>query len=341
MIEALVPSVSVFMSETDIKPGQIVQDTITKNIQLCDMLIVCFTRSNKRSPWLLYEAGYAKGKDKVVIPFLFYDDGEWHSWIDNPMNIAREIRYNSKKFKEDLCDALNISLTEEAETIIDRYIVDISSIREEHCPTDLECMDLVDAISNNQIFCQESPFFKNKTAYFSNGFETYDLLKIIIDTFLDTGKYLWIWGRKNAKLFSGSYQYFFDYLSSKSILNSKMDGIDFRCLFLDPNSSETKTAHMHQDIFLSELQSSILRAKHVVGENKTLQKCFRKYSEKRNEIIIRIDNAIIYSVPRLNSDGTPYLITNSEFQVFSSNSKLGQHCINVFERTWEKSSNVF
>ena len=341
MIEKLKPSATVFMSESDIMPGQIVQDTIVRNIQQCDILIICFTRTNKKSPWLLYEAGYARGQHKKVIPLLFYEDKDWHSWIDNPMNIAREINYGSDKFKQDICVSLGISLTDSRNKILEEYINSIKVIQKDYCPTDLECIDLVETLSNNHVFCQESPFFRDKMAYFSTGFETFDLLRIIVDSFIASGKYLWIWGRKNAKLFSGTYQYFFDYLSSKSLINKEMNGIDFRCLFLDPESPEVHTAHIYQDIFLSELEASILRMRHVVGTNKTLRQCFRQYSAKRDEIIIRVDNAIVYSVPRLYSDGTPHIITNSNFQVFSAKSELGQHCINKFENIWDTSKRLF
>ena len=52
-----------------------------------DVYILCFTSDNKKSPWLLYEAGYASGLHKRVIPILFDKDSLWHSWIDNPMNV--------------------------------------------------------------------------------------------------------------------------------------------------------------------------------------------------------------------------------------------------------------
>ena len=86
-----------------------------------------------------------------------------------------------------------------------------------------------------------------------------------------TGKYLWIYGRKNMKLFGGNFKELFDYLEEKS-LNNQMFGIDFRCLFLNPNSDEVKHAHKQQDIFLPELKATIKRAKYQIGDNQLLQK---------------------------------------------------------------------
>ena len=45
-----------------------------------------------------------------------------------------------------------------------------------------------------------------------------------------TGKYLWIYGRKNMKLFGGNFKELFDYLEEKS-LNNQMFGIDFVVCF--------------------------------------------------------------------------------------------------------------
>ena len=84
LIESLTPNNSVFMSEESIAAGEYVQSKIIDQIKHCDMLFICFTKENKKSPWLLYEAGYASGLNKKVIPVLFDNDPNWHSWIDNP-----------------------------------------------------------------------------------------------------------------------------------------------------------------------------------------------------------------------------------------------------------------
>ena len=98
LLESLDPHSNVFMSEEDIAAGERVQETIIQKITECDKLLLCFTKENKKSPWLLYEAGFASGLNKMVIPLLFDNDPNWHSWIDNPMNIAREININGTNF---------------------------------------------------------------------------------------------------------------------------------------------------------------------------------------------------------------------------------------------------
>ena len=213
-------------------------------------------------------------------------------------------------------------------------------IREKYRKVDAQCEDFVDLLISNNTFRIESPIYRNKTAYFLTGFETFELWKAIIQSFMYTGKYLWIYGRKNMKLFGGNFKELFDYLEEKS-LNNQMFGIDFRCLFLNPNSDEVKHAHKQQDIFLPELKATIKRAKYQIGDNQLLQKCFRMYSNRREEIIIRLDNCIIYAKPHFDENGYPQLMTDTKFEIFSASSPRGQECIRKFSNIWNEAINLF
>ena len=328
-IEDLVPDADVFMSEEDIHAGEHVQEKIINNIEQCDMLILCFTAENKKSPWLLYEAGYASGLHKKVIPFLFDKDSMWHSWIDNPMNIAREIDFNKGELTKDFCETFSLVLTDNIKDIIDNYKKQINTCRENFRIIDIQCENLVEKLISIDKFTITSPIYRDKTAYFLSGFETFELWKVIIQSFLYTGKYLWIYGRKNMKLFGGNFKELFEYLDQKSVLPD-MDGINFKILFLNPKSEEVLYAHKDQDIFKSELESTILRAKKTIGSNKVLQKCCRMYSNKRDEIIIRIDNCIVYCKPHFDVNGNPNIMTNSNFELFSVFSENEKRCIQKY-----------
>lgn len=94
---------------------------------------------------------------------------------------------------------------------------------------DVQCEDFIDKLISTNAFTIENPVFRHRTAYFFTGFESFDLYKSIVDSFLYTGKYLWIYGRKNMKLFGGNFKELFRYLDEKSYSNSDMDGIDFGC----------------------------------------------------------------------------------------------------------------
>ena len=342
LLESIDPNIIAFVSEMDIVGGEDVQSKIVENIDQCDKLVICFTKETKRSPWLLFEAGYARGCQKKVIPFLFDIDLNWHSWIDNPMNITREIQFYGPNFVSEFMKSFDVQDIPQNRQKITQFHQEILKIKEKNRVVDVECEDLIERLLNDGSFSMKNPYFRERSAFFLTGFESFELYKIIIDSFLYTGKYLWIYGRKNMKLFSGNYNNFFRYLDEKAFESKLgMDGIDFRCLFLDPTSGEVKRAHKQQEIFLSELKSSIFRAKSVVGKNTELKKCFRSYSHRREEIIIRLDNCILYSRPVFDSNGVPQLLTNTGFEIFSIKTDKGKECINKFEDIWNKAKEMF
>lgn len=340
LLESLDPHSKVFMSKNDISAGEPVQKKIIQEITECDILLLCFTKENKKSPWLLYEAGFANGLNKRIIPFLFDVDPNWHSWIDNPMNFAREINVTESDFTEKFIQGFDLHDSSYVRNILDNFIKRTEEIKEKHRQIDVQCEEFVELLTSNDAFRAESPIYRNRTAFFLTGFETFDLWKSVVQSFLYTGKYLWIYGRKNMKLFGGNFNDLFEYLEEKSE-NKDMFGIDFRCLFLNPTSEEVKFAHKQQDIFLQELDATIKRAKHIIGDNQVLQKCFRMYSNRREEVIIRLDNCIIYSKPHFDENGQPQIMTDTKFEVFSVSSKRGQECIQKYCDVWNSAVALF
>lgn len=342
LLENIDPTISAFVSEVDIIGGEDVQKKIIESIDQCDKLVICFTKETKKSPWLLFEAGYARGCGKKVIPLLFDNDPNWHSWVDNPMNIAREIRFNGTSFSADFMHSFEIKNTARAIQRIEHFRDEIIAIKTECRTVDVECEDLIERLISDKAFFIENPYFRDKTAFFLTGFESFELYKALIDSFLYTGKYLWIYGRKNMKLFSGNYERLFRYLDEKSLADPiRMDGIDFRCLFLDPESDEVKFAHKQPELLASELHTCIMRAQAVVDSIPRIKRCFRCYSTKREEIIIRLDNCIIYSKPVFDAHGRPQLLTNSSFEVLSAKSNRGKSLIKKFEQVWDGAREMF
>ena len=285
----------------------------------------------------MFEAGYARALQKTVIPVLFDEDPNWHSWIDNPMNIARELNIGDEEFDKKLLKCLNLRYTSKRSSLIADFKTSINEVKEQFRCVDIECEDLVNKLIDNGSFVINNPYYQDRTAHFLTGFESFELYKVILDFFMYTGKYLWIYGRKNMKLFSGNYKEFFHYLEGKT-LNGRddMDGIDFKCLFLDPSSKEVKRAHPQPKLLESELKSTIYRANSIIHNNAVLKNCFRLYDTRRDEIIIRVDNCIIYSLPSFDSNGCPQFLTNTAFEVFSVDSAKGKECIDKFQKVWNE-----
>lgn len=132
LLEKMAPDINVFLSEDSIAAGEHVQEKIINQIVHCDKLLLCFTKENKKSPWLLYEAGFACGLNKTVIPILFDNDPNWHSWIDNPMNIAREISANSDEFYSDIINSLGITDTKYTKAVFLDFTRRIETVKEKY-----------------------------------------------------------------------------------------------------------------------------------------------------------------------------------------------------------------
>lgn len=328
-----------FVSEKDILAGEVVQSKINTHIKNCDILVLCFTGDNKKSPWLLYEAGLACGMNKKVIPILFDTDHNWTSWIDNPMNFAREINVQSVNFDDVFIKAFALPDNQFIRDALKVFLSKIDIVRDNYRKVDIQCEDFVEKLASIDSFHVHSPEYKDKVAYFYTGFETVELWNEIVNSFMYSGKYLWIYGRKNMKLVLHHKQ-LFQYLKEKADTYN-MQGIDFRCLFLDPDSVDVQHAHKDQDVFPSELVSTIKRANRLIGDNPRFQQCFRKYSHKRDEVIIRLDNCIIYSKPQFDENGYPPIMTNSMFQVFSASSPQGKEACHKYEEIWSEASPMF
>ena len=329
----------VFVSEKDILAGEVVQSEIHIHIKNCDLLVLCFTNDNKKSPWLLYEAGLACGLNKKVIPILFDNDHNWSSWIDNPMNFTREINVQATDFTDVFIKAFFLPDNQFIRDALKVFLSKTDIVRDNYRKVDIQCEDFVEKLSSIDSFHVQSPEYRDKVAYFYTGFETIELWNEIVNSFMYSGKYLWIYGRKNMKLVL-HYKQLFQYLKEKADTYN-MQGIDFRCLFLDPASDEVQHAHKVQDIFPSELLSTIKRANHMIGDNPRFQQCFRKYSHKREEVIIRLDNCIIYSKPQFDGNGFPPIMTNSMFQVFSASSPQGKKACQKYEQIWHNATPMY
>lgn len=65
------------------------------------------------------------------------------------------------------------------------------------------------------------------------------------------------------------------------------------------------------------------------------------YSNKREEVIIRLDNCIIYSKPHFDENGQPQIMTDTKFEVFSVSSPRGRECVAKYCTVWENAENLF
>lgn len=84
-----------------------------------------------------------------------------------------------------------------------------------------------------------------------------------------------------------------------------------------------------------------MRARIEVDSYPNIKKCFRSYDTKREEIIIRLDNCIIYSRLIFDAYGKPQILTNTGFEVLSAKSTRGQKLIKKYKQIWDNAHEMF
>lgn len=171
---------------------------------------------------------------------------------------------------------------------------------------------------------------QKKTTLMSSGFETSELYHFILT---NCQKRLWVLGRKNKKLFDRSNVEMFKQFSS--------DKIDFRFLFLDPNSPELliNSAQIKTN-FISALQVCICDAYDLLTEvGLHPERTCRNYSTHRNEAIIIFDDIIMWTYIRYDDKNRPQHLTNSSFFISNTQDEIGQLMENIFLSHWTVTDN--
>jgi len=69
-LPTILQSMHVFYSSEDVKIGSFWLEQISDNLRNADFMILCLTKANIRSPWILFEAGAASGRGNVLILLL-------------------------------------------------------------------------------------------------------------------------------------------------------------------------------------------------------------------------------------------------------------------------------
>jgi len=316
----------------DFDGGEQSSRKIFGDISRCDKLIMCITNESKKSPWMMFEAGYAKGLGKKVIPIYFEQNEDYHSWKDNPLFEITPILYERGNFKTRLFNDVKISDLKENHAFYTEMKKSIEYILESEKKIDTLCEELVSELTKKSTFSAMSPQYKDKIAYFKFGFETHDLYKLIFKLYKKKSDYLWIYGRRNSKILDDDYRRYYQELRDEPLSNSECLH-DFRCLFLDPLSKNVDSAYYNDSLFEKRLILNIEETIQLVGNSKRLKKCFKIYSHERNDVIIRINDALIVATPD-SINGRLQTITNMEFKVLSVHSQEGAHYVDIFNKVW-------
>jgi hypothetical protein len=171
-------------------------------------------------------------------------------------------------------------------------------------------------------------------AHFARGFEKHAIYEVATSIAKNR---LYIWGRKNRKLFDKDHASFFEGLSKRVHA-----GFDLRLLFLDPSAPNAAISQAHHDKDLREqLRTSLGKAIATLRRVGLAPKqhC-RTYVCPRHKHIIVVDNAVLFTPLKCDPNGVALPLTDSPFCVVSSSFGHGDELSKEFLKQWDAATPV-
>lgn len=334
----------IWMSSESIKFGTFSMPKIAKALRESDKCISVITESNYESPWILYEAGAIAGhKDSlevseksIVVPIVF-DNIESEKLSTNPLRQFQFVIFSKENIHK-LVKQINEETNSysDLEVLNDQFELNWTSLNKKikeilcqysiHGNFPITCDCLIEELDKRKF---PQPTCGNIIRY-ETDFETQKLYDVLLE---NADKRLWIFGRKNRKLFATENREFFSDLKRR-----KENGFDFRCLFLNPNKKELLEKAQRNSNFQSDLLSCINTAKSVLLDAGVNPKDVCKfYSLKRTEEIIIIDNVVIFSLIFYDDDNFPMPLTKAAFSISDIETAIGRKYFNKFTEIWNHS----
>lgn len=265
------------------------------------------------SIWYMIFIYLIKNNGKLITLQEIFDNVINDEAIDDPeMKVKTNIKEIHKKDFYKYCDGLTISI-HSAREYVGKNVV-ILTLPEQ-----------------KNIFQMDN--FKEKKRI-ASGFETSDFYKNAIEM----AQYrLWIWGRKNKKLFDRSNMELLCEISEKI----KSEKFSFRVLFLSPDTSEDILRHAQKKKnFSRALVQSISDAVEVMEECAIGLNSIKFYSGKRNAEIIIVDDYVLFSETKFDENGKVQHFTNAPFEVAGKDNRIGMKYIDEFDTCWSKAKKL-
>ncbi len=336
--------VTIWMSTESISFGSMSMLDINRALKSSDICIALITEENVTAPWIMYETGAIasnnfsekSGKSKdAVIPIVF-DNVNANTFNGHPLNQFQRLTFKRDtmlKLIVQLNDRINAFSNEQTlktqftlnwsmlnrnvKSIIRKY-----SLKAKHCVT---CDFLVEAFDKENFPAPD----RGNIIKYDSGFETQKLYEILLRL---ADKRLYVFGRKNRKLFSTENRSYFEDLNRRI-----ENGFDFKCMFIDPSYTGIKKAQKG-DNFSKKLITCLCEAEEVLTNNDVdPQNVCKLYSCERTEHIIIIDNVVLYSPITYSNDEYPHPLTKAPFYILDIDNPIGQKYYKHFEDVWTNS----
>ena len=320
------------MSESDIGKGERWSAKVGRELESHRVGVICVTPENMASQWLLFEAGaLSRMLDEAkVCPLLL---GIRADEVTGPL-----VQFQATVFEREEMLALARSLNEQLgndaadESVLvdafDKFWPELENRMEKVASIKVEANSVPLVIQTFAKYGLPEPSI-GSIAHFDEGFESHSLYGTACSV---ATQRLYVYGRKNRKLFDKEHSDFF------RNLKSRVDaGFDFRCLFLDPDAPEHVIRAAHQDSdFAKQLSQGIRRAVDMLKAHSLDPKNhFRAYSLQRTSAAMIVDDAVLYTPVHMTSTGSAAPLTKGGFSVVNSRAALGKEIKEEFKATWE------
>ena len=334
---------TLWVSSLDIEIGSRNMVAIKDALMDSDMGIFCLNSSNYQAPWMLFEAGVISAKEvdnkNTVYPILF-GGLKKKELSESPLNQFQMITFEKAKFKKmmkELHDKLDPPVYEKND-LFDQYfntnwkilLVNINKIYHKMIGGEraLNKESAIEAFEQKQF---PRPHL-GKVVLYESGFERQLFYEVLLN---NVSNRLWIFGRKNRKLFSQENQGFF-----RKITARKSNKLDLRILFLDSNSDKTILSNAQQKSnFKNILKACLIDAAATLNENGINPSSVCKtYQFVRSDHIFVVDNVVIFSKICYDEYDKPQHLTNASFKVVEASDEIGLYYMTKFENAW-KSAN--
>ena len=323
----------VWFSVSNIESGKVFLDEILNSTDCCDSIILFLTKENIYNPWIQFELGLFFGKRNCHIwPVCFDENLNQNTTAFEHINVLSVNKETFKSIIEQIFIIYQekIAITKE-EVIInfdklwDGYFDQIRKVNNPfYYLGDADIHDLVCKFNDEcKVLGKEGSVFR-----VDSGFETHDFYKFLLK---NTHRRLWVFGRKNKKLFDrGNIKFFEDFRKSDN------GNFSLKILFLDPQSEKLLLENAQKKKnFEDSLITCINDAIEILDETGFDQlQTIKLYRRIRNDAIIISDNIVYFENVKYSEDMKPYHLTDSGFFITTTETCIGKYYLDLFQDVW-------
>jgi len=339
-VKRLLHPLKPWMSSIAIQKGQRWSKEIGDRLSNDMIGVICITPENQDSQWLLFEAGAISKviEEAKVCPILIGMD---KTDLKGPLSQFQATSLDKVDIYNLMCSLNNLLgdykrekelLKEEFEEKWDNFKKSIDGKFKtiKFTNTSKVLPQFIDILQKSGLPEPEI----GKTVNFKEGFESHAVYEAV---FNNATERLYVFGRKNRKVFDKDHWWFYEKLNDKV-----KNGFDFRCLFLNPNAPKhvLEIAH-HDEDFDCQLNNCINKAISTLEKfGLPQEKYIRKYNTQRTFEIIVIDDAVLFTPIQFDKDGKTKRLTKAPFTITNIYTNQGKAMLENYIMTWDSAEGI-